>query len=239
MNPIWNPEFHQFMMNNQQRAQAGGNRQFQAVQPQIRQNQVVDRNIQPPRRHNAPAPNQNRRNHQQRHNNMNMPRRGNLNIQRDVMSRDELERIETMTRKNYQTRTAVEYDNRENQCWTNILENIEQQTHQFSHSTSDHNFNGGDIFIPNEESIRSTLRAENQAETILATRDLLLNFGATEQELSGALATLEIHLRTNAAEFNTIDDLSNELIKTAGQLTTEIDELDDILSRIDRLRIQK
>lgn len=42
MNPIWNPEFHQFMMNNQQRAQAGGNRQFQAVQPQIRQNQVVE-----------------------------------------------------------------------------------------------------------------------------------------------------------------------------------------------------
>ncbi|KAF1770628.1 hypothetical protein GCK72_002447 [Caenorhabditis remanei] len=242
MNPgdRWNPGWQQFMMN-QQRAQAGGNRHPQP-QPinqfgqQPRQN--IERNVQQ-RRNNAPpfVQNQNRRVHNRPNNNHNnAARREHRNPIREVLTRDDLERIETVSRKNYHTRTALEYNDREDQCWLNILNEIDEKSRQF---TTAQNHNGGDISLPSEENICSNLRIVNQNEVIMATRELLRNYGATEQELNGALKNLEIHLRTNALEYSFIEGISAELISNARKLTSEINELDDILRRIDKIRLQK
>ncbi|PIC51709.1 hypothetical protein B9Z55_002114 [Caenorhabditis nigoni] len=234
MNPAdhWNPGWQQFMLN-QQRAQAGGNRQ---AQPQAALNQFIparqnnERNGQQQRRNNVPAQNR-------RIQNRNVVRREHRNPARELITRDDLERIEATTRKNFQTRTALEYDNRENQCWLSILNDIDEKSRQFS--TTPKNLNSGDIQVQSEENICSNLRVENQNETILTTKELLPNFDATEQELSGALANLEIHLRTNALEYELIDNLYIDLIESAGKLTNEINELDDILRRVDRMRLQQ
>lgn len=240
MNPgeRWNPGWPQFMMNQQQRAMAGGNRQVQPIQQPIRQ-PAVERNNQP-RRNNAPAA-QNRRNHQHRHNNVNNNNQNAVGGRRDqrvnnreILTRDDLERIEAMNRRNFQTRTALEYDNREDLCWMNIQNSIEKDSRQFSSS-----FNGGDVMIPHEDNICSNLRIENQKEIIMTARELLLNSSGTEQDLTDALANLDVHLRTNALEYNCIEDLSNELIKNAGKLAREMDELDGILNGIERIRLNQ
>lgn len=249
MNPPdrWNPGWQQIMINQQmlqQRAQAGGNRhvqpnlmnQFLQVRPNIeRQGQQ--------RRINVPAQNQNRRNHNRHNNNNNVHINNNVlrrehqrNPPREMMTRDDLERIEATARKNYQTRTALEYDKREDQCWLNIMNEIDEKSRQFS-TASVHN--GGDVVVPNESNICSSLRLENQNEIIMATKERLRNFGSTEEELNEALKNLEVHLRTNALEYNIIEDLSNELIHSTGKLTNEINELDDILRRLDNIRLQK
>ncbi|EGT51062.1 hypothetical protein CAEBREN_08320 [Caenorhabditis brenneri] len=252
MNPAdrWHPGWQQFMVN-QQRAQAGGNRLAQPVQQPIQNfggpRQPIERNVQQ-RRNNPPAHNANRRN-QQRHNNhnnnnninnQNVVRRENRAPPREALTRDDLERIEATTRKNFQTRTALEYDKREDQCWKNIQNVIENDSRQFSlSSNSFQSHNSGDIIIPSEEDICSNLRKENQNEVIMKTRELLVNYGATEQDLTGALANLEIHLRRNSLEYNVIEDLSNDLINNAGYIAKQIDELDNIMYRLEQIRLQK
>ncbi|CAI2311659.1 unnamed protein product [Caenorhabditis sp. 36 PRJEB53466] len=250
MNPMnhWNPGW-QFAMNAQQRAHAGGNRALQPAAPapappaplvpqlparqpigqgrrvavaQQQQNAVPNPNPNPNRRNNRNQNNPVRREHQQVR-------------QERHLSRDDVERLQTISRKNQQTRTALEYDSREDQCWTDLMNTLNTQSHQFTPSTP----NGGpDALIPNDQEICSSLRTENQYETILKTRELLVNFGATEYDLSRALNSLEMHMRTNACEFNEIEDVSSDLMRTAGKLSHEIEELEQILRRIDNIKLQ-
>ncbi|CAI2356223.1 unnamed protein product [Caenorhabditis sp. 36 PRJEB53466] len=237
MNPMnhWNPGW-QFAMNAQQRAHAGGNRALQPAAPapappaplvpqlparqpigqgrrvavaQQQQNAVPNPNPNPNRRNNRNQNNPVRREHQQVR-------------QERHLSRDDVERLQTISRKNQQTRTALEYDSREDQCWTDLMNTLNTQSHQFTPSTP----NGGpDALIPNDQEICSKERERELRTT-------------TEYDLSRALNSLEMHMRTNACEFNEIEDVSSDLMRTAGKLSHEIEELEQILRRIDNIKLQ-
>uniref|UniRef100_A0A8R1I5V0 Uncharacterized protein n=1 Tax=Caenorhabditis japonica TaxID=281687 RepID=A0A8R1I5V0_CAEJA len=242
MNPInrWNPGWQ--LLANQPRAQAGGNRPLQALPPaqapareQPAARQVFDRNNRAVRRVvQVQVPH--RRN--QRQNNLHMVnsrRHRNLAQEdRGPLTRDEQERIETLARKNYQTRTAFEYDSREDQCWLNILNGLNSNTRQITDSVS---HNSHKVAVPNEDNICSSLRFENQVEAIMKTREILLSLGATENDLKKALENLQVHLKTNECEYEAIESASVDLIKLVEQLTTEINGLEEILNRMDTIRL--
>lgn len=136
------------------------------------------------------------------------------------MSREEQEKIETISRKKCQIRTAVEFDPKEMICWTSIYseltryESITSRRELSDHIDSETQSFPGDgdsegIFIPNDTEIASLLRSEVQSAIIWDTRELLVNFGATENDLRGALRSLEMHLTTNACEY---DEVSRERV---------------------------
>ncbi|KAF1755395.1 hypothetical protein GCK72_021964 [Caenorhabditis remanei] len=93
------------------------------------------------------------------------------------------------------------------------------------------------IWIPEDSDIQTPenpkLLTKTERAAILKTRDLMVNFGATDGEnednLEGALNKLEEFLGTSKLEYEAIDTLTNDLLKDIDNLAVELSELDGIL----------
>ncbi|CAI5437426.1 unnamed protein product [Caenorhabditis angaria] len=128
-------------------------------------------------------------------------------------------------------RTAFEFDHREEQCWTRVIQAIQQNSTNFGPTS--------DFHIPNEFEVCANLRSREQLDTIQNAHEIINNQFqfCSKPQIQNILEKLEMHMRTSAIEYEMLEKTIGEMTENLEKANKEMYDLEDIIQKVNFMKV--